>query len=136
MKSEMIKLPNRIEWRNKGGELHREDGPAVEYLDGSKEWWINGKLHREDGPARWVSDYSWGWYLNGKPHRVDGPAFRSSDNKYQWWFKGVCYYGYHGYYDSLVWNGSWFFSLERWFEAIPDELKINYLFYGIVMPEE
>ena len=22
--------------------LHRIDGPAVEYEDGSKEWWING----------------------------------------------------------------------------------------------
>jgi hypothetical protein len=33
------------------GKLHREDGPAVEYADGSKEWWINGQCHREDGPA-------------------------------------------------------------------------------------
>ncbi len=22
---------------------HREDGPAVEYTDGSKYWWLNGK---------------------------------------------------------------------------------------------
>ena len=22
---------------------HREDGPAVEYPDGSKEWWLNDK---------------------------------------------------------------------------------------------
>jgi len=22
---------------------HREDGPAVEYADGSKYWWLNGK---------------------------------------------------------------------------------------------
>ena len=33
------------------GYLHREDGPAVIYTDGSKEWWIRGNLHREDGPA-------------------------------------------------------------------------------------
>jgi len=33
------------------GNLHREDGPAIEWADGSKEWWINEKLHREDGPA-------------------------------------------------------------------------------------
>jgi hypothetical protein len=24
--------------------MHREDGPAVEYVDGSKEWWIDGEL--------------------------------------------------------------------------------------------
>lgn len=31
--------------------LHREDGPAVEWKDGSEEWYINDVLHREDGPA-------------------------------------------------------------------------------------
>lgn len=31
--------------------LHREDGPAVEYLTGVTEWWLNGSLHRLDGPA-------------------------------------------------------------------------------------
>ena len=25
------------------GELHREDGPAVEYPDGTKEWYLNYK---------------------------------------------------------------------------------------------
>lgn len=29
------------------GELHREDGPAVEYVDGSKEWFLNGKKMTE-----------------------------------------------------------------------------------------
>ena len=23
------------------GKLHREDGPAVEYANGDKEWWLN-----------------------------------------------------------------------------------------------
>jgi len=46
--------------------LHREDGPAFEGMDGSKEWRINGKLHREDGPA---TEWSYGdksWALNGE----------------------------------------------------------------------
>ena len=30
---------------NKQGELHRTDGPAIEYADGSKEWYLNGKRH-------------------------------------------------------------------------------------------
>jgi hypothetical protein len=33
-----------------GGQLHREDGPAIERM-GSYSWYINGKLHRLDGPA-------------------------------------------------------------------------------------
>ena len=31
--------------------LHREDGPAIEYYNGDKEWRIDGLLDREDGPA-------------------------------------------------------------------------------------
>lgn len=31
--------------------LHREDGPAVEWFNVDKWWYIDGKLHREDGPA-------------------------------------------------------------------------------------
>ena len=28
---------------NTAGQLHRTDGPAVEYADGSKTWYINGE---------------------------------------------------------------------------------------------
>ena len=30
-------------WRNSNGQYHRTDGPAVEFADGSKVWYINGK---------------------------------------------------------------------------------------------
>ena len=30
------------------GKLHREDGPAIEYDDGDKEWWLNGKQVTEE----------------------------------------------------------------------------------------
>jgi len=46
-------------------ELHRVDGPACEYADGSKIWRLNGKLHREDGPAIENSNGTKWWYLNG-----------------------------------------------------------------------
>lgn len=46
--------------------LHREDGPAVEWENGDKEWWINGKLHREDGPAQEWFNGDRRWHLNGK----------------------------------------------------------------------
>lgn len=54
--------------------LHREDGPAVEYIDGCKQWYINDKLHREDGPAVEYANGNKSWYLNGNLHREDGPA--------------------------------------------------------------
>ena len=53
---------------------HRLDGPAVEYTDGSKEYYVYGKLHRLDGPAREWSDGQKEYYVEGKLHRLDGPA--------------------------------------------------------------
>jgi len=55
-----------MEHRNKKGELHRVDGPAVEYADGSREWWLDGKLHRADGPAVERADRSCEYWLDGE----------------------------------------------------------------------
>ena len=46
-------------------QLHREDGPAIEWASGIKSWWINGLRHREDGPAIEWPDGKKSWYLNG-----------------------------------------------------------------------
>ena len=46
--------------------LHREDGPAVEWYDGSKSWFLNGKRHREDGPAYEDVRGTKAWFLNGE----------------------------------------------------------------------
>jgi len=51
-------------WFNLEGQLHREDGAAVEWEDGYKAWYKNGELHREDGPAVERSDGSKVWWLN------------------------------------------------------------------------
>ena len=40
-----MKNTKRKMWRNAVGQYHREDGPAIEYADGTKEWWINGKQY-------------------------------------------------------------------------------------------
>ena len=29
-------------WRNSRGQCHREDGPALEFANGKKYWYING----------------------------------------------------------------------------------------------
>ena len=61
-----------IEHRNAAGQLHREDGPAVENANGDKLWYINGLLHREDGPAIEHSNGDKRWYINHQRHREDG----------------------------------------------------------------
>lgn len=48
----------------KNGYRHREDGPAVEYINGRKEWRIVGRLHRMDGPAAIYLDRE-EWWING-----------------------------------------------------------------------
>ena len=50
------------------GELHREDGPAIEWPNQSKAWYLNGKLHREAGPAVEISNGTKYWYLNDKKY--------------------------------------------------------------------
>jgi len=43
---------------------HRRDGPAFEGV-GRKEWYVNGKLHRLDGPAVEWADVGKVWWVNG-----------------------------------------------------------------------
>ncbi len=84
-----IELPNGdVEYRNDKGQLHREDGPAVETADGDKYWYRNGKLHREDGPAIVYSNSDKLWYLNGQQHREDGPAVEFASGTKAWYLNG------------------------------------------------
>jgi len=47
-------------------ELHRLDGPAVEYANGNKHWYQNDKLHRLDGPAVEYANGNKRWYIDDK----------------------------------------------------------------------
>jgi hypothetical protein len=47
----VAEYPNGTKHWYKEGKLHREDGPAVEWIIGYKEWWVEGLRHRTDGPA-------------------------------------------------------------------------------------
>ena len=58
------------------------------YLDGYKEWFLNGKLHREDGPAIEYASGTKFWYLNGKRHREDGPAIEYAGGNKYWYLNG------------------------------------------------
>ena len=55
------------QWYNKKGQLHRTDGPAVVYADGTKQWWQNDERHRTDGPAVVYADGTEIWFINGEP---------------------------------------------------------------------
>lgn len=59
--------------------FHREDGPAIEYANGTKVWCFNGKVHREDGPAAIYSDGYKQWYLNGE--RLSEEEFNEKTSK-------------------------------------------------------
>ena len=79
---------NRTEWYL-NGELHREDGPAIEYTSGSKFWCKNGKYHREDCPACELVSGTKYWCKNGKYHRLDGPAIEYAAGGKEWWINDI-----------------------------------------------
>lgn len=75
----------RIEWRNKRFELHKIGGPAIIYINGDEEWFVNGNPHREDGPAI-IRDGGKHkeWWINGERHRENGPALIDKYGNMAW----------------------------------------------------
>jgi hypothetical protein len=51
--------------------LHRLDGPALEWADGTSFWYFDDELHRDDGPAIEWADGSREWHRQraAAPHR-------------------------------------------------------------------
>ena len=78
-------------YKKKGGQTHRESGPAVEWVSGpyqgSFEWWLNGVFHRIGGNACYNSkNPSWSWHRNGERHRLNAPAkINFADNKKEYY---------------------------------------------------
>jgi len=106
-------------WENENGLLHREDGPAIEWASGIKEWFVEGKRHRENEAAyEGLNGYKLYW-LNGKKieekdlpwprctidefgnkfwknkkgqyHRKDGPAKEYINGDKFWYKNGKLY---------------------------------------------
>jgi len=59
-------LTHKHEHYDNHGLLHKEDGPAMIFKDGSNCYLIHGEFHRLDGPACEYSNGYKEWYLNGK----------------------------------------------------------------------
>ena len=94
-----VRPDGSIEWRNKEGKYHREDGPAREWpAQGAKAWYRNGKPHRDDGRAMarrrlavaggGLSPLGKSWYRHGKRHREEGPAVEHADGRKEWCRQG------------------------------------------------
>ena len=84
-----------VEWANGTKEWyqddlrHRIDGAAIEYANGSKEWWQHGQRHRVDGPAITDTNGNQWWYQNNLLHRVDGPAWCDQNGTQAWYQNDV-----------------------------------------------
>ena len=83
-----IGIDGTIKYVDDQGDLHRLDGPAVEYTDGSKEWFVNGRRHRSNGPAIESADGKVQWFMEGFIHRKDGPAVEFPDGSKEYWMFG------------------------------------------------
>ena len=83
---------------------HRGDGPAAEYANGDKVWYLDGKCHREDGPAIEYTDGDKEWWLDGKRHREEGAAIEYAYGDREWWLDGVKY-NEKEYYKELYKRG-------------------------------
>lgn len=70
---------HNIKYYNRSLQLHREDGPAIIYVSGTKQWWQHGELHREDGPAVILANGYKFWYLDGI--RYDRKSFNKAMKK-------------------------------------------------------
>jgi hypothetical protein len=73
--------------------LHREDGPAIEFVGGDTVWYLNGKRHRVGGPAVETTSGTKKWFYNGLLHRLDGPAIEttfdySNEIFHEWYLNG------------------------------------------------
>lgn len=55
----------KTEYHNDKGQLHRIDGPAIEWVNGTKEWWLNGMCHNLHGLAIRRPDGSGEYWVNG-----------------------------------------------------------------------
>jgi hypothetical protein len=84
---EIDKHGNKV-WKNINGKYHRTDGPAVEWSNGDKVWYVNGKPHRTDGPAAERPNGTKEWWANGQRHRTAGPAIEYSNGDKVWYMNG------------------------------------------------
>jgi len=60
----------------------------IEHSDNNKFYYLNDKLHRENGPAMEFVNSTKYWYKNGKQHRDNGPAVEYPSGNKDYWYDG------------------------------------------------
>jgi len=75
-------------WHDANNKLHRDGGPAIEYVGRMKIWYQHGDHHREDGPAIEDANGDKYWYQHGQRHREEGPAVERANGTKEWWIEG------------------------------------------------
>ena len=78
-----------VYWLNDAGNLHRDNGPAVERVNGMKLWLQNGLLHRDAAPAVLWGNGTSMWFCKEHLHREDGPAVILADGSVEYWLEGT-----------------------------------------------
>lgn len=69
--------------------LHRDDGPAIEFANGTAHWYRHGKFHRVGGPAIERVNGQHEWWQRQRRHRDDGPAIVEPGGDDSWWLNGL-----------------------------------------------
>jgi hypothetical protein len=90
---QVVEFPTKTEYTRRG-RFHRIDGPAIEWKNGSEEYYLSGKRHREDDYAVLMKDDAGNvrytqWWRFGKLHRTDGPAIILADGSEEWYLDGI-----------------------------------------------
>lgn len=52
-------------WSKPGVGYHREDGPAIEWVDSVCKWYLNGRLSRLEGPGAYTPGGYRSWNVWG-----------------------------------------------------------------------
>jgi hypothetical protein len=67
---EIIEYNDRIEY-HLNGRLHRDNGPAIIYNDGSEYWFQYDRLHNTNGPAIILPFGMKRYYINDKQYSLN-----------------------------------------------------------------
>jgi hypothetical protein len=110
-------------WYDADAKLHRDDGPAQDWTNGSQGWWQHGQLHRVDGPAITHPSGQREWYQHGLRHRLDGPAVITFLGDEYWYQEGLLHCETGPAQLSATGNKRWYlqgaeYSKQQWIRVL------------------
>lgn len=115
------------------GLLHRDDGPARIYSNGTTQWYQNGLLHRRDGPAVEANhEYCKKivYYQHGEKHNEKGPAYVET-----WRFEHVIKYFFHDELHHLQ-GPAYFINKISRDRTITKQVEQHYYIYGKYLTQD